>query len=248
MPSHTVPDDHFRYDPGDHSLITVALNAAASRGFRSPTLVLQRRSRNPPPIRGRTRPSGSRRGRRPIVETDAARRESLHVVRDPNDLAWLGEATGLGPGSIPSEGFSSVSVALAAGTEPDSALAAVQDLGFQAATAAQIGGEVPEGLQSFVALSTAVRYAGIAIGLVVTFVFVRTMLLSRLPEVGLLKSFGYSTPQILAILAGELLLVTAVASVLGLAGGAAATPSSTRSAMAACHRDRPSPSQFRRST
>jgi len=156
------------------------------------------------------------------VETDAARRESLHVVRDPNDLAWLGEATGLGPGSIPSEGFSSVSVALAAGTEPDSALAAVQDLGFQAATAAQIGGEVPEGLQSFVALSTAVRYAGIAIGLVVTFVFVRTMLLSRLPEVGLLKSFGYSTPQILAILAGELLLVTAVASVLGLAGGAAA--------------------------
>lgn len=136
---------------------------------------------------------------------------------------WLGEATGLGPGSIPSEGFASASVRLAPGADPEAALAAIQGVGFQASTAAQLGGEVPEQLQSFVALSNAIRYAGIVIGLVVTLVFVRTMLLSRLPEVGLLKSFGYTAPRILAVLGGELLLVAAAGAVLGLVGGAAAT-------------------------
>lgn len=150
--------------------------------------------------------------------------EARNPVYIPPALArqWLGDATGLGLGSVPADGFSSVSVLLAAGTDPDTALAAAQDLGFQVSTAAQIGGEVPESLQSFVALSNAIRYAGIALGLVITLVFVRTMLLSRLPEVGLLKSFGYTAPRILAVLGGELVLVSVVAAVLGVVGGAAA--------------------------
>ncbi|MGQ0577000.1 MAG: FtsX-like permease family protein [Pseudonocardia sp.] len=151
--------------------------------------------------------------------------EARNPVYVPPALArqWLGEATGLGPGSTPSEGFSSVAVRLAPDTDPDVGLTAAQALGYQASTAAQLGGEVPETLQSFVALSNAIRYAGIVIGLVVTLVFVRTMLLSRLPEVGLLKSFGYTTPHILVLLGGELLLVTAAAAVVGLFGGAVAT-------------------------
>ncbi|KWW97491.1 hypothetical protein TH66_17830 [Carbonactinospora thermoautotrophica] len=136
---------------------------------------------------------------------------------------WLRDLNAADSTGAPIEGYSSVGVLVDEGQDVTKILDEIQRAGWQASTGAQTSTEVPEALDSFAALSKMLRWLGGILGAFVVFFVVRGLALTRVREVGLLKSLGYRSGRIFAVMVGECVAVALAAALVGLAGSSVVT-------------------------
>ncbi|MDF0530055.1 ABC transporter permease [Tsukamurella sp. 8F] len=134
---------------------------------------------------------------------------------------WLRDVAGSGsPDGLP-DGYASISAVFATQQEADRTLRELQAAGYRANLQIQMSAEVPESLQSFVALAAVFRTVMIAVGLLVLWLFVRQMLRARGYEIGIRCAAGWSVPRVGLMIGLECAVAALVGFALGVLGSIA---------------------------